>query len=375
MPLYDFTGENIGHIVLTHDIQATVAGLRSDLFSSLATNAIVMVLTIIALSFVVTRALRPLDSAARVAERLATGDFTQTITESRTDETGVVVSSMSKMVTELKQTITDVKRGAAQVKNGSEQLSQTAQSLSDGAATQASNAELIASSVEQMDATIRTNSENAGQTEKIATQCARDAEEGGKAVEDTLRSMSEIVERITIIQEIARNTNLLALNAAIEAARAGEAGKGFSVVAGEVRRLAERSGVAAAEISELSTSSLAVAERAGELLGQVVPAIRNTAALVQEISVSSREQEAGSSQISEAVESLDNVIQQNASYSEEMAGMAEQLASQAEALTDSTSFFSVASDRETESVYRGLGTTNAPADQITRSLAGSAVRD
>jgi methyl-accepting chemotaxis protein len=187
--------------------------------------------------------------------------------------------------------------------------------------------------------------------------------------------MSEIVERITIIQEIARNTNLLALNAAIEAARAGEAGKGFSVVAGEVRRLAERSGVAAAEISELSTSSLAVAERAGELLGQVVPAIRNTAALVQEISVSSREQEAGSSQISEAVESLDNVIQQNASYSEEMAGMAEQLASQAEALTDSTSFFSVASDRETESVYRGLGTTNAPADPITRSLAGSAVRD
>jgi methyl-accepting chemotaxis protein len=341
VPITDFADRTVGHILLTHDMEATVAELRSDLWQSLATNGIVMVLTILVLWVVVSRSLAPLSSVADVARRLAGGDFTQNITERRSDETGVVLSSMSSMITELRRTITSVQNGASEVTGGSEQLSSTAQSLSDGAATQASSAELIASSVEQMDSTIRHTTENANQTEGLAVQCAKDAEEGGEAVKETLQAMESIAERITIVEDISRNTNLLALNAAIEAARAGEAGKGFAVVAGEVRRLAERSGVAAAEISELSKGSLEVAQRAGDLLARVVPAIHKTASLIQEISASSREQESGSSQISTAVQQLDTVIQQNASYSEEMAGMAEELSSQAEALTEACSFFTV----------------------------------
>ncbi len=192
-----------------------------------------------------------------------------------------------------------------------------------------------------MSSNIRQNADNAIQTEKIASKSATDAQEGGKAVLETVAAMKDIAGKISIIEEIARQTNLLALNAAIEAARAGEHGKGFAVVASEVRKLAERSQRAAAEISELSSTSVGVAESAGNMLSKIVPDIQKTAELVLEISASSREQDAGAEQINKAIQQLDQVIQQNAGASEEMASTAEELASQAEQLQSTIAFFKI----------------------------------
>jgi methyl-accepting chemotaxis protein len=204
--------------------------------------------------------------------------------------------------------------------------------MSVGAADQASAAEEASSSIEEMAANIRQNADNALETEKIAVKAARDAEDGGEAVQSTVLAMKDIAQKTGIIEEIARQTNLLALNAAIEAARAGEHGKGFAVVAAEVRKLAERSQIAAAEISQLSASSVAVAEKAGSMLQVIVPDIRRTAELVQEISAASREQDLGASQINQAIQRLDQIIQQNASASEEIAATAEELSGQADQL-------------------------------------------
>jgi methyl-accepting chemotaxis protein len=193
--------------------------------------------------------------------------------------------------------------------------------------------------MEEMDSNIQQNADNAKQTEAIAQKAAENAEKGGKAVDKTVTAMKDIADKITIIDEIARNTNLLALNAAIEAARAGEHGKGFAVVASEVRKLAERSQKAAGEIMELSGQSVEVAEEAGVVLNALVPDIQKTAELVQEISAASAEQRSGSDQINRAITQLDQVVQQNASQAEEMSSMAEELASQAEELEATISFF------------------------------------
>jgi methyl-accepting chemotaxis protein len=198
--------------------------------------------------------------------------------------------------------------------------------------------------MEQMGANINQNADNALQTEKIALQAADNAVKGGEAVEKTVGAMKEIAKKISIIEEIARNTNLLALNAAIEAARAGDHGKGFAVVAGEVRRLAERAGKAASEISELSENSVEVAEGAGVLIAKIIPEIRKTAELVQEITAASSEQRGGTEQINKAIMQLDQVIQQNASSSEELASMSEELSSQSEQLLDTIGYFKLGID-------------------------------
>ena len=200
--------------------------------------------------------------------------------------------------------------------------------------------------MEEMNATIRQNSDNAIATEKIALTSAEDAVESGRAVAETVSAMKEIATRISIIEEIARQTNLLALNAAIEAARAGEHGRGFAVVASEVRKLAERSQVAAAEISRLSVSSVEIAEKAGTMLERLVPDIRKTAELVQEISAASREQSSGSEQINAAIQQLNQVIEQNAGAAEEMSSMAEELSSQAEQLRSTIAFFRTGEEGE-----------------------------
>jgi len=190
-----------------------------------------------------------------------------------------------------------------------------------------------------MNSTVRQNADNSMQTEAIAQRTAQDAQNGGEAVQRTVQAMKQIAEKIGIIEEIARQTNLLALNAAIEAARAGESGKGFAVVAGEVRKLAERSQQAASEISALSQKSVATADEAGAVISRIVPDIRKTAELVQEISASSREQNSGIEQINKAILQLDQVIQHNAAASEELASMAEQLSAQSRQLEDEISFF------------------------------------
>jgi methyl-accepting chemotaxis protein len=252
-----------------------------------------------------------------------------------------LMHALSAMVAKITEVVMDVKSAADNVASGSVELSQNAQSMSEGASQQAAAAEEASSSMEEMSANIRQNADNAQQTEKIAVKSSDDAKEGGEAVAETVQAMKVIAGKISIIEEIARQTNMLALNAAIEAARAGEHGKGFAVVASEVRKLAERSQNAAGEISELSISSVEVAEKAGAMLSSILPDIQKTADLVQEINASSKEQDTGAQQINKAIQQLDQVIQQNASASEEMASTAEELSSQSAQLQATIAFFRV----------------------------------
>ncbi|TLM68459.1 MAG: HAMP domain-containing protein [Deltaproteobacteria bacterium] len=276
---------------------------------------------------------------AAVAEEIAKGNLRVEVQlASEKDQLG---RALSRMVEKLREVIGQVRGAVENVSSGSQAMSASSEEMSQGASEQAAAAEEASSSIEQMTANIRQNADNAIQTEKIAIQSARDAGAGGQAVNQTVAAMKEIATKINIIEEIARQTNLLALNAAIEAARAGEHGKGFAVVAAEVRKLAERSQKAAGEINELSNSSVAVAEQAGQMLSAMVPNIRRTAELVQEIAAASREQDAGAEQIAKSIQQLDAVIQQNASASEEMASTSEELSGQAEQLAEMIAFFSV----------------------------------
>jgi len=282
---------------------------------------------------------RKLKEKADLAEKIADGDLTAEITlASNRDQLGL---ALKRMVDSLRDVIGQVQSAIDQVSSGSQALSSSSEELSQGATEQAASAEEASSSIEEMVANIRQNTENAQETEKIAMQGAANAKASGESVGQTVVAMRNIAEKILIIEEIARQTNLLALNAAIEAARAGEQGKGFAVVAAEVRKLAERSQQAAAEINDLSNSSVAVAEQAGQALETLVPNIQRTAELVQEIAAASREQDTGADQIARAIQQLDAVIQQNASSSEEMASTSEELSSQSEQLSQTIEFFKV----------------------------------
>jgi len=321
----------------------TVAVIEGGQVQMIAVLGMVIgVILALLLGVILTRGITgPVAKGVAFAQELADGNLTAILDVDQKDEIGILAEALAGMRDKLEDVVRSVQTASANVAAGSEEMSATAQQLSEGATEQAASAEEVSSSMEEMSANIRQNSDNALQTEKISQQSAQNAEEGGQAVTETVDAMRQISDKIQIIHEIARNTNLLALNAAIEAARAGEHGKGFAVVASEVRKLAERSQVAAGEIAELSKHSVDVAEKAGEMINGIIPDIRRTADLVQEISAASAEQNSGADQINQALMQLDSVVQRNASASEEMASMSEELSGQAEQLQNTMAFFHI----------------------------------
>nr|WP_315379822.1 methyl-accepting chemotaxis protein [uncultured Sphingomonas sp.] len=318
------------------------AGANTALFSVAGVALLIAVAAAWWISRTVSSGLARVGSAITA---VAEGDLNQRVQVTSNDEIKDLVETVNGMVDRLRGVIADATVASTNVSSGSQELSSSAEQVSQGATEQAAAAEQASASMEEMAANIKQNADNAAQTEKIARQSAKDAEVSGVAVDRAVGAMRTIAEKIGIVQEIARQTDLLALNAAVEAARAGEHGRGFAVVASEVRKLAERSQGAAAEISSVSSETVKAAAEAGDMLGRLVPDIRRTAELVSEISAACREQDIGAAQINDAIQQLDQVTQQNAGASEQISATSEELAAQAEELQASIAYFRVDSVR------------------------------
>lgn len=320
-------------------------GLKDSLRSNALMATIGILLTIVLFSAMVSVLVRgitrPLNECVLATKRLADGDLSVDFEVTGKDETGKLLASLKTMKDRLRQVISNIALASQSVSTGSGEINSSAQSMSQGATEQASASEEASSSMEEMLSNISKSADNASETEKIARRVSGDVEEGSKAVTEAVEAMKQISQKINIIEEIARQTNLLALNAAIEAARAGEHGKGFAVVAAEVRKLAERSQEAAKEITDLSGSSVEVAEHTGKLFESLVPDIRKTAELVSEISAASLEQNTGAEQVNKAIQQLDQVTQQTAGAAEEMSSTSEELAARANELNGAIAYFEI----------------------------------
>ena len=325
--------------------EATVAQLRMVMAGVIITAMLLAIGFGLLVTRIITRQLggEP-DYASDVVGRIAEGDLTVDI-QLREGDTSSLLAAMNTMRERLTDVIGQVASSADALAAASEQVSASSNTLAQNASSQAAGVEETSASMEEISATVAQNAENANVTDGIASQSAKDAQQGGKAVRETVEAMKSIADKISIIDEIAYQTNLLALNAAIEAGRAGEHGRGFAVVATEVRKLAERSQVAAQEIGTLATNSVATAEQAGSLLEQMVPSIAKTADLVKEISAASQEQRTGLDQINLAISELSRTTQTNAAASEELTATSEEMSSQAMQLKSAMEFFQVTQRR------------------------------
>jgi methyl-accepting chemotaxis protein len=337
-------------------LRSLIVLLIAILLAAIAVSAAVSVLIARSIVKPVNAIVSGLDYLAKgdlATLQKTTGDSQHII--SRNDELGDAARSLKTLIDTLGTVLGNIRRASNEVSAGANNLSSTAQSLSQGANEQAASIEELSSSVEELVSTIQQNADHTRQADALSRTVAVSAEESGKKVQETVTSMGEIAAKIGIIEEIARQTNLLALNAAIEAARAGEAGKGFAVVATEVRKLAERSAQAAGEITKLSRTSVEIASNTGEQLDRLVPDIRKSADLIQEITAATSEQSSGANQIAQGVSQMDSVVQQNAAASEELASTAEELAGQAISLSEAIDFFRIDGE-EAPSVSTALTT-------------------
>jgi len=365
----DFVGEEEA---LMEQRQAANASMVNTTITSIVAGVSAAVIIGLFVGFFIIRSIvRPLNEAVALNNKLSEGDLNLEIQVRSKDEIGQLQTAMLQMVQRLKEVVTNVKGAADNVASGSQQMSSSSEEMSNGATEQAAAAEEASSSMEEMAANIRQNTDNALQTEKIAVKAAEDARAGGKAVTEAVEAMREIAGKIMIIEDITRQTRMLSLNATIEAARAQEHGRGFAVVASEVRSLAERSQQAATEINQLASSSVAISEKAGEMLQKLVPDIQKTAELVQEITAASKEQNTGAGQINKAIQQLDNVTQQNSATSEELSATAEELSSQAEMLQHTIDFFKTeeADQRTLNYGKYGYDADRARPGAVTRAKA------
>lgn len=357
------------------NIKKSDAKIKELMFANIqSASSTLLILSIIAIilgifaAIIITRAITgPIKKGVDFATQISKGDLTAKVNYVSRDEVGMLCQSLTQMANNLENIVAEINQSAQNIASASMQMSNGAQNVSQGASEQASSTEEISSSMEQMTASIMQNTDNSNQTQAIAQKAVISIKDGFNSTENAVQSMREIATKIQIINDIAFQTNILALNAAVEAARAGEHGKGFAVVAAEVRKLAERSKIAADEINGVSNRGVAISEKAGKQLSDLVPEIERTANLIQEIYASSNEQNNGANQINMAIQTLSQITQQNAAASEEMASSSEELASQAENLADLIAFFKTTQSVKAKKHQTAYRTENVRTEKLNKA--------